>query len=85
MSNCNGITIPGHCIQAADDYTRAFQEIMSNGTASPDSALRVLMAMRTYLDTMCSSECLAPTLRAADCSKQPRSTKLDCKLDVLSK
>ena len=80
MSNCNGITIPGHCIQAADDYTRAFQEIMSNGTASPDSALRVLMAMRTYLDTMCSSECLAPTLRAADCSNNQEARNLTANL-----
>ena len=80
MSNCDGIIIPGDCIQAANNYSRAFQEITSNGTGSPDSARRLLMAIRTYLTTACSSECLVPTLRAADCLNNQEARNLTANL-----
>ena len=78
MPSCDGITIPERCTQAANDYTRMVQEIINN--PSPDSTNRILNSIRTFLNTICSTECLTPTLRAADCVNNEAARNLTANL-----
>ena len=63
--SCNGISIPERCTQASTDYAMMVQQ--ATNMPSPDSSRRIVNFTRTALDIICSNECVAPTLRLADC------------------
>ena len=66
VPNCGGIVVPDRCSQAITNYGNMLQQIVNN-PADADTDNRIVDAIGTLLNTICSGECLGPILAVYEC------------------